>query len=129
MKSTQEPHAASTVKPSLALSAAQGAVFLTLHAGRLAWRHQRLGTWAGKGLRWAGKASGYVSALHAWMEFAGDRRTAPFLKASATTGLALARVHPILNLSLSALSFTDYPDRAFESVARRLPSGRNSDRA
>lgn len=97
---------------------------LVRSSGRLA-QHKGvqagLAAWTGKGLRWAGKASGYASALHAWVEFAGDRRTAPFLKASANTGLALARVHPVLNLSLAALAFTHYPDRAFEAVARRLP--------
>ncbi len=101
---------------------ARTAAVLALHVGRVAWKHKPLGAVAGKGLRWFSRASGYAGALHAWMEFAGDRRTALFLKASATSGLAVARIHPVLNLSLAALSFTNYPDRAFEVLAERMPS-------
>jgi hypothetical protein len=76
-------------------------------------------------LRLLGKASGYAGAAAAGVEFAGNRRTALFIKASANTGLAVARIHPLINISVTALSFTDYPDRAFESVARRLPGKRS----
>jgi hypothetical protein len=69
---------------------------------------------AGRCLNLAARASGYLAAASAWTAFAADRRARPFVKAAAATGLAVVRVHPVVNVSLVAIGFTSWPDRALD---------------
>lgn len=74
----------------------------------------------------AGKTSGYLSAATSWADFARERSTAGFIRASANTGLAVVRLHPLVNIAGFALDASGRTDKAYYWLGERLDSGTRS---
>ena len=73
-----------------------------------------------RGWRIAGKATGYASAAASWIDFSRRRNVSSFLRAGTNTGLAVMRVHPLVNIGMFALDYSGRMDRMFDAVEARF---------
>lgn len=68
----------------------------------------------------AGKFFGYTSAIAAWNQFNDNRSTGNLIKALSNTGLSIARVNPILGVTIGFMDVLGLSDQLYNKLGNAI---------